>query len=121
MEVDTPSEMFQVVNYGLGGLYAPHEDSVRASRDLGAETSRQFKRSGDRMATWMFYLSDVQLGGATVFPALNLSVVPVKGSAVLWYNLLRNGSPDTRLVHAGCPVIIGDKWGKRLWEEKLKL
>ncbi|GFS04901.1 prolyl 4-hydroxylase subunit alpha-1-like, partial [Elysia marginata] len=76
--VDSPSEVFQVVNYGLGGLYAPHEDSVRTSRDMGAETTRHLKNSGDRVATWMFYLSDVQLGGATVFPALNISVAPIK-------------------------------------------
>ncbi|RUS70863.1 hypothetical protein EGW08_021377, partial [Elysia chlorotica] len=114
-EVDTPSELFQVVNYGLGGLYAPHEDSVRASRNTGSETLRHLKNAGDRMATWMFYLSDVRLGGATVFPSLNISVTPIKGSAVLWYNLLRNGEPDTRMVHAGCPVVIGDKWVANKW------
>ena len=29
---------------------------------------------GDRVATWMFYLSEVEEGGRTVFPLLSLSV-----------------------------------------------
>ena len=45
----------------------------------------------------------------------------LQGSAVLWYNLLRNGEPDTRLVHAGCPVAIGDKWSKRLKHSNILL
>lgn len=36
-----------------------------------------------------------------------------QGTAVLWYNLKRNGEGDMRVVHAGCPVLYGDKWGEQ--------
>lgn len=91
---------------------------------------------GNRLATWLFYVShgdtfcvksrletadsilswfqvsDVELGGATVFPDLNLTVYPRKGSAAFWFNLHKNGEGDSRTLHAACPVLAGTKWGK---------
>merc|ERR1712077_116553 len=50
----------QVSNYGIGGHYEPHFDFARreeknAFASLG---------TGNRIATWLFYLSDVDMGGA---------------------------------------------------------
>ncbi|XP_067663551.1 prolyl 4-hydroxylase subunit alpha-1-like [Haliotis asinina] len=109
------AEAFQVVNYGLGGLYEPHEDSVRMYRKLGYEKSPSVRHSGDRLATWLFYMSDVPAGGATVFPLIKTRVPVTKGAAAFWYNLHRNGKPDLRTIHAGCPVLIGDKWIANKW------
>ena len=41
----------------------------------------------DRLSTMLFYLNEVEAGGATVFPLLNISVPPVAGqfSAVPCY------------------------------------
>lgn len=36
-------------------------------------------------------MTDVTEGGATVFPLLNITVKPEKGSALIWYNLYRDG------------------------------
>lgn len=63
----------------------------------------------------MVYLNDIEHGGATVFPELDIGVNPRKGSAVFWYNLKENGDGDTRTIHAACPVLYGSKWGKHLF------
>lgn len=59
---------------------------------------------------FLFKLSDVEKGGATVFPYLKLRVEPKKGSAVFWYNLKHSGYADPRTLHSGCPVLLGSKW-----------
>eukprot|EP00106_Octopus_bimaculoides_P019589 XP_014787031.1 PREDICTED: prolyl 4-hydroxylase subunit alpha-3-like [Octopus bimaculoides] len=104
-----------VINYGIGGLYLPHHDYVSYYRKAKFENVPLFQNSGDRIATVILYLSDVLMGGATVFPKLNIHVPIVKGAAAVWYNLHRNGTPDTRLLHGGCPVIFGDKWISTKW------
>ncbi|XP_066971754.1 prolyl 4-hydroxylase subunit alpha-1-like [Macrobrachium rosenbergii] len=78
------------------------------------EKFRDFE-SGDRLATWIFYLSDVEAGGRTAFPKAGVSVTPVKGSAAFWFNLLRNGKLNPRSEHGGCPVLLGHKWVANKW------
>lgn len=56
-------------------------------------------------------MSDVQQGGATVFPSLNVSLQPRRGTAAFWYNLHPSGQGDYQTRHAACPVLIGSKWG----------
>ncbi|KAH8247289.1 hypothetical protein KR038_001640, partial [Drosophila bunnanda] len=82
------SEPFQVINYGVGGLFETHLDSLLDNK-----------------------LSEVAQGGATVFPFLNLKVFPQPGAALFWYNTNATGYEEVRTMHAGCPVIVGSKWG----------
>lgn len=105
------SEDLQVVNYGIGGHYEPHFDFARktepdAFKELG---------TGNRIATILFYLSDVAAGGATVFPTVGASVRPEKNSAAFWYNLLPSGEGDYDTRHAACPVLVGTKWVANYW------
>ena len=59
-------------------------------------------------------MSEVEQGGATAFPYLQIAVKPQKGSAVFWYNLNDSGEREFLTRHAGCPVIVGNKWGNYL-------
>ncbi|XP_056904644.1 prolyl 4-hydroxylase subunit alpha-3 isoform X2 [Takifugu flavidus] len=99
-------EYLQVVNYGIGGHYEPHFDHATSP------SSPVFKlKTGNRVATFMIYLSSVEAGGSTAFIYANFSVPVMKNAAIFWWNLHRNGEGDADTLHAGCPVLIGDKWG----------
>ncbi|XP_051254366.1 prolyl 4-hydroxylase subunit alpha-3 isoform X1 [Dicentrarchus labrax] len=103
-------EYLQVVNYGIGGHYEPHFDHATSP------TSPVFKlKTGNRVATFMIYLSSVEAGGSTAFIYANFSVPVVEKAAVFWWNLHRNGQGDEDTLHAGCPVLIGDKWVANKW------
>ena len=39
-------------------------------------------------------------------------VTPPQGDAAYWYNLFKSGEGDYSTRHAGCPVLVGSKWGK---------
>uniref|UniRef100_A0A0B7AP15 Uncharacterized protein n=1 Tax=Arion vulgaris TaxID=1028688 RepID=A0A0B7AP15_9EUPU len=60
-------------------------------------------------------MSDVEAGGATVFPYIGLKLYPEKGSAAFWYNLYRNGDGIYKTRHAACPVLVGTKWVANKW------
>ncbi|XP_054550408.1 prolyl 4-hydroxylase subunit alpha-2-like isoform X4 [Talpa occidentalis] len=59
----------------------------------------------------LLQMSDVEAGGATVFPKLGAVFSPKKGTALFWYNLLRSGKGNPLTIHAACPVLAGCKWG----------
>lgn len=105
------AEELQVANYGIGGHYEPHFDYARR------EEKDAFKSlgTGNRIATFLFYMSDVDAGGATVFPQLELSLWPKKGTAAFWHNLHPSGEGDTLTRHAACPVLVGTKWVSNKW------
>ncbi|XP_014363385.2 prolyl 4-hydroxylase subunit alpha-1-like [Papilio machaon] len=108
LTMDTAEEL-QVVNYGIGGHYEPHFDFARK------EENAFKKSSGNRIATVLFYMSEVAQGGATVFTELGLSVFPVKNAAVFWLNLHPSGEGDIATRHAACPVLRGSKWVSNKW------
>ncbi|XP_056302827.1 prolyl 4-hydroxylase subunit alpha-2 [Danio aesculapii] len=102
------AESLQIANYGIGGQYEPHYDSKLTN-------DSDFQLRGGRIATVLIYMSDVDIGGATVFPDVGAALQPKRGSAVLWFNLLRNGNEDVRTLHAACPVFVGSKWVANKW------
>jgi prolyl 4-hydroxylase len=61
------------------------------------------------------YLHTTEEGGETIFPRANVSVKPIKGNAVLFYNCLPSGQEDTLSLHGGAPVKKGEKWIATKW------
>ncbi|XP_035482580.1 prolyl 4-hydroxylase subunit alpha-2 isoform X1 [Scophthalmus maximus] len=130
LTVDT-AELLQVANYGVGGQYEPHYDFSRRPFDTNLQVDGNrlatflnykdepdaFKRlgTGNRVATFLNYMSDVEAGGATVFPDFGAAIRPRKGTAVFWYNLFKSGEGDYRTRHAACPVLVGSKWVSNKW------
>merc|ERR1712013_780814 len=111
------SFMTSFSNYMNGGHYNPHHDYVMREKVPDHMIFLPDKNLfiGDRVATWMFYMSDVEEGGRTVFPRIGAGVKPRAGSAVFWYNLLPNGDPDKLTLHGACPVLYGTKWVANKW------
>ena len=52
-----------------------HYDFAKDEKQYNADAN---KNVGNRIATVLFYLSQPELGGATVFPILNLTLLPIK-------------------------------------------
>ena len=44
-----------------------------------------------------------------------LALRPRRAEAILFYSQLPDGSPDRNSLHAGCPVLEGQKWAANLW------
>jgi len=70
-----------------------------------------------RIITVFLYLNDVEAGGGTDFPLLNLTVLPKRGTALIWPSV-RDSDPnrkDARTEHQALPVEAGIKYGANAW------
>jgi len=68
-------------------------------------------RGGQRIASVVMYLNTPEEGGGTGFPHIGLTVTAMRGSAV--YFAYETG--DQASLHAGLPVIKGEKWIATKW------
>ena len=103
-------EGFQVLRYHPGAEYKPHYDYFDPA-EPGTPTI--LKRGGQRVATLVMYLNEPARGGGTTFPDVGLEVAPVRGNAVFFsYD---RPHPSTRTLHAGAPVLEGEKWVATKW------
>lgn len=50
-----------------------------------------------------------------IFSNKKCLVKPRRGDALLFFSLLPNAIPDPMSLHAGCPVIEGEKWSATKW------
>ena len=60
-------------------------------------------------------IRDRERGGRTTFPKLGLGFEPRVGDAVLWWNVKDDGKEDAMTLHAGDPVLAGEKWAMNIW------
>ena len=59
-------------------------------------TSEHPDFGGLRVTTFMIYMSHVDAGGHTVFAQAGVSVQPVEGKALFWFNVGSHGTYDSR-------------------------
>ncbi|KAE8715269.1 putative prolyl 4-hydroxylase 10 [Hibiscus syriacus] len=119
-------EGLQVLRYEVGQKYDAHFDYFLDEFNT--------KNGGQRMATILMYLSDVEEGGETIFPAAKgnisavpwwnelsecgkqgLAVKPKMGDALLFWSMRPDGTLDPSSLHGACPVIKGNKWSCPKW------
>jgi prolyl 4-hydroxylase len=106
------TEPFQLQKYGQTQEYRPHYDWLDPD---SAGHRPHLARGGQRLATFVLYLCDVEQGGGTVFPSLGLEVFPKKGNALWFLNTDSNHQPDTQTLHGGAPVVKGIKIIANKW------
>ena len=117
------AESFQMIYYGINQEYKRHYDGWLFD---GSEKSRRnMKNGGQRILTALCYLNDVEEGGGTKFPRLNIEIMAKKRRMSVFRNVIENTNKRHILSeHCGMPVIKGEKWGFNLWfreESRLKL
>ncbi|CAL9176017.1 probable prolyl 4-hydroxylase 3 [Musa acuminata AAA Group] len=119
-------EGLQVLHYEVGQKYEPHYDYFVDEFNT--------RNGGQRLATLLMYLSDVEEGGETVFPSAKvfssslpwytelsecgkkgLSIKPKMGDALLFWSMRPDATLDPSSLHGGCPVIRGNKWSSTKW------
>jgi prolyl 4-hydroxylase len=105
-------EDLHVLHYGIGDEYQPHFDYFNPATPGGAECLR---RGGQRVASVIMYLNTPKSGGETIFPRAKISITPIKGDAVLFYNCTPSGIVDPNSLHGGAPVKEGEKWIMTKW------
>lgn len=103
------AEGLQVLHYEPGQQFKPHFDFFNDNNP---------KSENNRISTLVIYLNDVEEGGETTFPMLNLSVKPEKGCAVYFEYFYQNQEVNDLTLHSGAPVIRGEKWVATQWMRK---
>lgn len=105
-------EGLQVLHYPAGAQSMPHFDFLVPSNEANRAS---LARSGQRVSTLVCYLNEVEEGGETVFPETGWSVSPRPGSAVYFEYCNSLGQVDHASLHAGAPVLRGEKWVATKW------
>jgi len=106
------AEGLQVLHYGPGQEY-------RAHYDFFGQNSPSARNN--RISTLVIYLNDVEEGGETVFPLLELAVKPKRGSAVYFEYFYRNQELNNLTLHSSIPVVHGEKWVATQWMRRQRI
>ncbi|OCB03459.1 hypothetical protein BBC27_07810 [Acidithiobacillus ferrivorans] len=100
-------EPLQVLHYLPGEEYVPHHDAF-------TPRNKQLEHGGNRVATVLLYLNSVQAGGGTFFPEMDMRVFPHAGLG-LFFRSVKDGQVLQKSLHAGEPVLRGEKWIASKW------
>lgn len=109
----THAESLQVVHYAESQEYRPHYDAWDVTTAKGREKT---VLGGNRLVTALMYLNEVEGGGATVFPNLELEIDALPGRMCIFHNLsVGDGHRHVDGLHGGMAVTAGEKWACNLW------
>ncbi|MGH8221105.1 MAG: 2OG-Fe(II) oxygenase [Steroidobacteraceae bacterium] len=106
------SEFLQILRYRPGEQFRPHVDYFNEG---GAGTYRSLADGGQRAQTALLWLSDDYSGGSTSFPKLQLEIKGARGDMLHFHNLAPDGLGHRDSLHAGLPVMAGEKWLLSQW------
>ncbi|WP_395647150.1 2OG-Fe(II) oxygenase [Terricaulis sp.] len=109
-----PIEHFEVgklLHYKPGETFARHTDFL----ETGGPMDEEIAARGQRVATFLTYLSDDYDAGETEFTDAGFKFKARKGDALMFLNVDSEGRPDPMSMHAGTPPTRGEKWVLSLW------
>lgn len=100
------SDFLQLLHYTEGQFYRTHQDW---------HSHQVYSSTGARILTFYIYLNDVEAGGGTNFPYLDLTVEPKRGRVAMWANMFKMKIPMRNTcwlaTSQALPVIKGEKYG----------
>lgn len=117
-------EAFNILRYEHNQKYDSHFDSF--------DPKEYGKMFSQRIATVLFYLTDVEEGGETIFKwegkdadvngyidyakcDKGMKYLPRAGDALLFFSVNPDNELDKHALHGGCPVKKGIKWVMTKW------
>ena len=103
-------EPLQIIRYGIGDRYDPHNDWFDPN-DSGSFPA--LTQGGQRTKTLLLYLNTPDAGGDTNFPEAGVRVNAIGGSAAQFE--YPSASVADMCLHGGSPVIGGEKWAVNVW------
>jgi prolyl 4-hydroxylase len=110
-----PTQFFEpptMLHYKPGETFQPHYDFLD---DTKPGLSNEIAQNGQRVLTFLLYLNESFDGGETEFPLIDVRYKGNKGDALCFWNVMADGSPDRRTLHAGLPPTRGEKWLLSQW------
>lgn len=97
-----------LLHYSVGEAFAPHFDTTENPSSPGFRP---------RVLTFLTSLNDDYEGGETEFPVIDGRWKGRRGSALFFWNVKADGGLDRSTLHAGLPVVRGEKWLLSQWIE----
>ena len=101
----------QVFHYAPGQEIKPHFDHVYDGEGHG----RDGAFASERVVSLLIYLNDGFEGGELEFPKVGFRHKGGKGDAVFFANVGLDGKRDPLSLHAGLPILEGEKWLLSQW------
>lgn len=106
------SEPLQGQRYKIGEYYQRHTDFYTPKT---AAYDSFTVNGGQRTWTTMVYLNDVIDGGATLFPTIDLAIMPTRGTILSWNNMNHLGKENFYSIHEALPPVSNSKYVVTQW------